>query len=66
VIVPSVAPQSPGPDYVWLEGSWTWRRDRWEWEESHWARAPHQGAVWMPGDYEYVNGKHYYRHGYWR
>ena len=66
VVVTPVATPAPGPDYVWIEGAWLWRDGRWDWEAAHWARRPFAGAVWVPSSYEYMDGRHTFRRGYWR
>jgi hypothetical protein len=58
---------SPGPDYVWIGGSWVWGpAGRWNWEHGHWDRPPHPGAVWAPHHYEYRGGKHVFVRGRWK
>jgi hypothetical protein len=35
---------APGPDYVWVGGTWLWLADRWSWQRGYWHRPryPHQ------------------------
>jgi len=57
----------PGPDYVWIGGSWVWGPgDHWEWEKGRWDHRPHAGALWAPNHYEYRNGRHTFERGHWR
>lgn len=57
-------PSSPGPEYVWIGGSWNWN-GRWEWVKGTWGRKPHFEAVWAPTTWEYKD--HWVRHeGHWR
>ena len=57
---------SPGPDFVWIGGSWVWVGGRWSWEAGRWEHRPHPGAVWVPHHYEYRNGRHVFTRGHWR
>jgi len=56
---------APGPDYIWVGGSWVWN-GRWVWVGGHWAYPPHPHVVWVPG--YWVRGPHgwYRTEGYWR
>lgn len=57
---------APGPDYVWIGGSWGWVGNRWTWHGGHWDRPPRVGVHWTPDHYEVRNGHHVYRRGGWR
>ncbi len=56
---------SPGPDFVWVGGSWVWT-DHWVWEPGRWQRPPHAGAVWVAGRYENHGGHRVFVRGRWR
>lgn len=56
---------SPGPDFVWIGGSWVWN-GRWVWEHGRWGRPPHVGAVWVANRYEVRNGHRVFIRGGWR
>jgi hypothetical protein len=58
-------PSSPGPEYVWVGGSWAWH-GRWVWEHGRWGRPPHPGAMWVANRYEYRNGHRVFIRGSWR
>jgi hypothetical protein len=47
-----VMPQSPGPDYVWIEGYWYPSGHHYRWHEGYWTRAPYPGAAWVAPRYE--------------
>lgn len=47
-----VAPQSPGPDYVWVRGNWMWRGGNWVWDSGRWLRRPAPTANWMNGEWQ--------------
>ena len=55
----------PGPGYVWVEGFWEWH-DRWVWQPGHWARPPHQGALWVRGNWEHGQRGWRWHRGHWR
>jgi len=57
---------SPGPDFVWIGGSWVWGGGRWQWEKGRWDHRPHPGAEWVPHHYAYHNGRHTFTRGHWR
>src|ERR1041385_5179871 len=41
-------PVTPGPDYVWIDGSWAWD-GRWLWRPGYWAVRPYPHARWERG-----------------
>ena len=57
---------SPGPDFIWIGGTWMWGGNGWVWERGHWDRPPHPGAVWTANHYEFRNGHHVFVRGRWR
>jgi hypothetical protein len=61
-----VVPPAPAIGFVWIGGAWAWNGGRWAWEGGHWARPPHPGAVWVPHQYVYRNGRHVFVRGGWR
>jgi outer membrane lipoprotein SlyB len=34
-------PAPPGPDFIWVSGSWIWLGDRWSWRHGYWNRPAH-------------------------
>jgi hypothetical protein len=60
------APPSPGIGFVWIGGAWAWHGSSWIWESGHWDRPPHPGAVWVPHQYVYRNGRHIFVQGGWK
>jgi hypothetical protein len=38
---PETVIAAPGPDYVWVAGSWLWLGDRWSWRRGYWHRPKH-------------------------
>jgi len=63
--VSEVITVSPGPNFIWIGGSWVWR-GHWYWERGHWDRPPRIGAVWVPHHYVYRGGVHVFVRGGWR
>ena len=46
---PAVAEQivvAPGPDYLWVGGTWVWFGDRWVWHPGYWHRPLHPPMYW--------------------
>jgi len=56
----------PGPDYVWIAGTWSWYGGRWVWVRGRWAFPPRRGAVWVPGYWARRHGRVVWFGGYWR
>ena len=57
---------APGPDYIWIGGTWAWCGGGWVWCGGHWAVPPHPHAVWIVGGWEVSHGRRAWRAGYWR
>ena len=55
---------SPGPDFLWIGGSWEWH-DRWVWSAGRWDRRPYGGARWYAGSHRFEHGRHSYTRGHW-
>jgi len=64
-VVEEVVP-APGPDYVWIVGSWGWYGGRWVWVRGHWAVPPRRGAVWVASRWEQHRGRGVWIEGHWR
>src|SRR5438309_4827786 len=41
----------PGPDYIWVSGSWNWDGGRWAWVPGRWDRPAVAEAYWIPARY---------------
>ncbi|HUD48971.1 MAG TPA: YXWGXW repeat-containing protein [Candidatus Baltobacteraceae bacterium] len=57
---------APGPDFVWIGGSWVWGGSHWDWQRGRWAQPPHPGAHWVADHYAYRGGRHTFVRGGWR
>ena len=58
--------ESPGPDYVWIDGYWGWDGHRHEWVAGHWERPPHGHGHWEAPRWEQRNGSYVFIQGNWR
>ncbi len=58
--------QSPGPGYVWIEGSHDWNGRRWDWHPGRWERPGRPDAVWVRGDFDHDNRGYKWKKGHWR
>ncbi|HTO86490.1 MAG TPA: YXWGXW repeat-containing protein [Thermoanaerobaculia bacterium] len=56
---------SPGPGYVWIEGSWVWRANAYQWRAGRWERRPHAEAVWVAGSWRHAHQGWYWVDGHW-
>jgi hypothetical protein len=56
-----VVPQTPGPEYVWVEGYWYPVGRRYKWHEGYWTRPPYPGARWVVPHHD---GERFFE-GYW-
>lgn len=54
---------APGPDYVWVGGSWGWHNHSWQWQRGQWEHPPYRGAHWQAGHYD--KGHHVFHAGRW-
>jgi hypothetical protein len=57
---------SPGPDYVWVPGSYEFRDGQWEWTAGRWVVPERPAAIWEPGHWEKVPGGYIWQPGHWR
>ena len=55
---------SPGPGYVWLDGSWHWNGYEWVWVGGRWVRE-RVGFAYVQPYYDYLDGRYVYVRGYW-
>jgi hypothetical protein len=53
-----VVPEQPGPDYVWIDGSWNWQGTAWVWVPGKWVWRGEPNIIIVPR-------YHYYHYG-WR
>src|ERR1700730_12675874 len=56
-----VLPESPGPEFVWIEGYWYPVGRHYRWHEGYWTRPPYEGARWVGPRHD---GDEFYE-GYW-
>jgi len=56
-----VAPERPGPDFIWIEGYWYPVTGRYKWHEGYWTRPPYEGAHWVVARHD---GERFHE-GYW-
>ncbi|MBV8077735.1 MAG: YXWGXW repeat-containing protein [Planctomycetaceae bacterium] len=55
---------APGPDFVWVPGSWCWRDARYSWRPGFWA--PSQPDwLWVPDHYVWSPAGDLFVDGYW-
>lgn len=54
----------PGPDYVWVAGSYDWQDGRWAWVPGRWDR-PQGRARWIGARYVRDGGGYRYEPGHW-
>lgn len=57
-------PVSPGPGYVWMDGSWYWSGGNYRFRPGYW-RVPPPRRHWSPGGWHQRGGGYYYRKGRW-
>jgi len=56
-----VTPQSPGPEFAWVNGYWFPAGHHYKWHDGYWTRPPYEGARWVEPRHD---GQQYYA-GYW-
>ena len=63
-----VIPASPGPDYVWVNGSWRYNRPvrAYEFREGYWVKPRKAGRTWVEGRWVNTRKGWKYVKGYWR
>jgi hypothetical protein len=59
--VMAVRPESPGPDYIWVEGYWYPVNGHYTWHRGYWTRPPYDGARWVGPHHD---GERFFE-GYW-
>ena len=62
---PETVVVAPGPDYVWVDGTWAWNGATWVWIGGRWVMPPYPHAVWVGARWE--RGAHGWRRvgGHW-
>jgi len=60
-VVVAVAPERPGPDFIWIEGYWYPVGHHYKWHAGYWTQPPYEGARWVVPRHD---GERYYA-GYW-
>ena len=55
----------PGPDYVWVAGSWDSDGRRWNWVPGRWAPPVAPEAYWIPARYVRTGRGTIYEPGHW-
>ena len=56
-----VRPESPGPEFVWVDGYWYPVGRHYRWHEGYWTRPPYEGYRWVAPHHD---GSQYFA-GYW-
>src|ERR1700731_4743769 len=56
-----VLPESPGPEFVWVEGYWYPVGRHYRWHEGYWTLPPYEGARWIEPHHD---GQQFFA-GYW-
>jgi uncharacterized protein YcfJ len=56
---------APGPDYVWIDGSWIWVSGRWVWGRGYWALPPYWHAMWVRGGWVRGRRGYVWMGGHW-
>lgn len=60
-------PPLPGPDYIWVPGTWAWSDyiDDYYWVSGYWDMPPEQGLMWTPAWWGWDYGAYRFNQGYW-
>jgi hypothetical protein len=60
-------PPIPGPDYIWIPGTWAWDDDvqDYYWIPGTWVLAPRPGLLWTPSWWGWQDGAYLFHPGYW-
>ena len=58
-------PLCPGPDFVWIGGSWAWRGS-WVWTSGYYYRRPVGQVAWVPGYWGHRTNGWVWMRGRWR
>jgi hypothetical protein len=64
----AVVPASPGPDYVWVNGSWRYNRPQrvYVYREGYWVRPTRANRQWVDGHWVQTRRGWHYVEGHWR
>ncbi|MGO4211575.1 YXWGXW repeat-containing protein [Terriglobus sp. 2YAB30_2] len=60
-----VAPPTPGPDYLWVDGYWSVSGRRYVWVPGHWERRPYAGAYYTHPHYDHYPEGWRLHEGHW-
>jgi hypothetical protein len=55
----------PGPNHVWIAGSWDRQDDRWAWAPGRWEEPSQHGSSWVRARYQREGGAYRYEPGHW-
>ncbi len=63
-----VVPASPGPNYVWVDGSWRYNRptQAYVYREGYWVVPNRPGRTWVAGQWVQTRRGWRYVEGHWR
>lgn len=63
-----VVPASPGPNYVWVDGSWRYNRPSraYAYRDGYWVVPARPGRTWVAGHWVQTRRGWRYREGHWR
>jgi WXXGXW repeat (2 copies) len=63
-----VVPASPGPNYVWVDGTWRYSRPKqtYVYKEGYWVVPARPGRNWVSGHWVQTNRGWRYVEGHWR
>ena len=61
-----VIAESPGNEYVWVNGYWAWRGNDYEWVSGRWMRPEGGRRVWEPAHWEHERRGWFFVEGHWR
>jgi hypothetical protein len=63
-----VVPASPGPNYVWVDGSWYYNRPNrnYVYREGYWVVPSRPGRTWVAGQWVQTSRGWRYVEGHWR
>jgi hypothetical protein len=54
----------PGPNSVWVPGTWLWANNQYLWRPGYWAPA-HPDWIWTPDHYVWAPSGYIFVNGYW-
>jgi hypothetical protein len=61
-----VRPATPGPDHVWVAGSWKWTGRSHVWVSGKWVKRPTRSATWVAGRWQRKEAGWAWVPGHWR